>query len=587
MNVPLAYYRDLLVTYVKPQSTRVVALALLLFSSVGLQLVSPQILRAFIDAAAPAQGNTRGQLANISIIFISAAVLQQVVSVAATYVGERMGWTATNALRADLALHCLRLDPSFHKARTPGELIERIDGDVTALANFFSQFIVQILGNLLLLVGVLVVLWAEDWRVGLTFTLFATLVLATMNSVRKIVVPYWTAERQAIAELFGFLEERLAGAEDIRSSGASAYVMQRLYGRTRERIRTGRKARLMGSIQWITLIPLFAAGTSAAFVLSAYLFVQGEVTIGTAVLIYTYTWLLFRPLNMITRQIEDLQKATAGIVRIRELMQTRSALEDGPERRFPSGPLSVEFEGVDFGYGEDELVVHDLSFHLEAGEVLGLLGRTGSGKSTIARLLFRLYDPARGVIRLGAVDLRQARRAALRRHVGMVTQEVQLFRATVRDNVTFFDEQIEDHRIMQALDDLGLGEWCRSLPDGLDTMLGAGGSGVSAGEAQLLAFTRVFLKDPGLVILDEAASRLDPATERLIERAVDKLLAGRTGIIIAHRLATIQRADTIMIMEDGRIGEYGPRGRLAGDPHSRFAGLLRAGRQAVTTSARA
>jgi len=159
----------------------------------------------------------------------------------------------------------------------------------------------------------------------------------------------------------------------------------------------------------------------------------------------------------------------------------------------------------------------------------------------------------------------------------VVTQDVQLFRATVRDNLTFFNPSIQDERLLQALGELGLQEWLAKLPDGLDTMLAAAGSGLSAGEAQLLAFTRVLLKDPGLVILDEASSRLDPATERMVERAISRLLHNRTGIIIAHRLSTVQRADTILILDEGRVVEHGDRLQLAADPSSRFAGLLRTG----------
>jgi ATP-binding cassette subfamily B protein/ATP-binding cassette subfamily C protein len=216
--------------------------------------------------------------------------------------------------------------------------------------------------------------------------------------------------------------------------------------------------------------------------------------------------------------------------------------------------------------------------------VLGVLGRTGSGKTTLARLLLRLYDPTAGTICLGGVPAPAARLHALRRRVGMVTQDVQLFQASVRDNLTFFNRAISDVQIMDALDGLGLRDWLRGLPDGLDSELGAG-IGLSAGEAQLLAFTRVFLRDPGLVILDEASSRLDPATEQLVERAVSKLLhpkhGQRTGIIIAHRLATVQRADDILILEGGRMLEYGPREQLARNSDSRFAQLLRTGMEEV------
>jgi len=223
-----------------------------------------------------------------------------------------------------------------------------------------------------------------------------------------------------------------------------------------------------------------------------------------------------------------------------------------------------------------------VSVRLEPGQVLGLLGRTGGGKTTITRLLFRLFDPQEGAIRLSGVDLRDVHLAEVRQRVGMVTQDVQLFHASVRDNLTFFDRTISDQRILEALAELDLLDWYRALPDGLDTTIAPGGGSLSAGEAQLLAFARVFLKDPGLVILDEASSRLDTATERQLERAVDRLLEGRTAIVIAHRLSTVERADSIMILEDGRIVEAGRRLRLAEDPSSRFRGLLRIGLDEVS-----
>jgi ATP-binding cassette subfamily B protein len=211
--------------------------------------------------------------------------------------------------------------------------------------------------------------------------------------------------------------------------------------------------------------------------------------------------------------------------------------------------------------------------------VLGLLGRTGSGKTTLSRLLFRLYGPTSGAIRFGDVDIRDIALHDLREHIGMVTQDVQLFQATVRDNLTFFNRRIGNDQIERVLKELRLWDWVQSLPDGLNTPLASGGQGLSAGEAQLLAFTRVFLKNPGLVILDEASSRMDPVTENLLDQAVDRLFHAppRTGIIIAHRLQTVQRADDILILENGSVVEYGARERLAADPGSRFYSLLQTG----------
>lgn len=572
-------YRHLLATYLAPQGRLVALLALLLCGDIALQLVNPQLLRIFIDTITSTGVQT--SVLGIALLFIVVALLQQVVKIIATYYSERVGWTATNALRVDLALHLITLDMGFHKKHTPGELIERVDGDVTALANFFSQFVIKVLGNLLLLVGVLVVLLFQDWRAGLALALFTLIALLLINSVRNVAVSRWKRFRQASAELYGFLEERLHGTEDIRSSGAQGYVLRRLYGYTRQRFRTARSARVMSVAVWTMPILTSLLGTMVAFLVITWFYQRGEMTLGMAFLIFYYTQLIFQPIQAITDQLDDFQKASAGFVRIRELLQVQSELEDGPGVTFPKGALDIEFEQVSFGYGEEEMVVHDLDFHIEAGEVLGLLGRTGSGKTTITRLLFRLYDPVKGTIRLGGQELRAARRADLRDMIGMVTQDVQLFHASVRDNLTLFDQGIDDRRILQALETLGLRDWYDELENGLDTILATNGGGLSAGEAQLLAFARVFLKDPSVIILDEASSRLDPATERLLERAIDTLLQGRTAIIIAHRLSTVQRADSIMVLDDGGIREYGSRLQLAADPDSYFSHLLHAAHEEV------
>jgi ATP-binding cassette, subfamily B, bacterial len=589
MSLPLKHYKDLLMQYLKPQWHRVLLMVILLFASVGLQLVNPLVLRYFIDTVIA--GGQALSLTIAGMIFISIALTNQAVSVFATYISQKVAWTATNSLRIDLVAHCLALDMAFHKAHTSGELIERIDGDVNTLSNFFSEFVVHLLMNAILLVGILIVLFLVDWRVGLGLTVFTLVALIILLRLRSFAVPFWKANRQVDADFYGFLGERLAGTEDIRANGATSYIMWRFYMVLRKWLPINRKASLAGYSMWTTTLALFALGDALAFLMGAYLWSTGAITIGTAYLILYYTTLLGQPIEQIRNQLQDLQQAGASIQRVEELLRTQPAIKDGlepqstvpgnAEKSLPPGALTVEFDNVSFGYTADNAILHDVTFHLQAGKVLGVLGRTGSGKTTLARLLLRLYDVQQGEIRLGGLAIRGARLRNLRQRVGMVTQDVQLFHAKVRDNLTFFNRSIPDERILEVLADLGLTAWYRSLPEGLNTILGSDGEGLSAGEAQLLAFTRVFLADPRLVILDEASSRLDPATEQRIERAVSKLLVGRSGIIIAHHLATVARTDEILILEQGRILEHGTREELARNSNSHFYHLLQTGLEEV------
>ena len=475
MDVPLSRYRRLLAVYLRPQWPRATALAGLLVVGIALQLLRPQIVAAFIDAAvggAPAE-----RLAAGAALFLGVAALGQVVAVAETYLATNVGQQATNALRADLALHCLRLDPQFHNTHTPGELIERVDGDVDLLSNFLSRFAVQVVGNVLLLGGVLVLLARVDPRFGLAFGALTVVAFAVLRTVQPIPVPYRAAARQSSAALFGFLEERLSGVEDLRANGAVAYTMRRLYERMRDLLGKERKGFVLGSATGASTPIILTLATAVAFVLGAALFRAGEITLGAVFLVISYTELLRQPIEQLSREAQDLQRATAGIGRIQDLLETRSVVVDGPGDPLPDGPLPVAFEGVDFAYDADSPTLQDVTFRLQAGEVLGLIGRTGSGKTTVSRLLFRLYDPTAGAVRLGGVDLRRARLADVRRRVALVTQEVQLFQGSVRDNLTMFDPAIAEERILEALRALELGPWLATLPAGLDTVLGPGGRG--------------------------------------------------------------------------------------------------------------
>ncbi|MEP7191061.1 MAG: ABC transporter ATP-binding protein, partial [Roseiflexaceae bacterium] len=307
-------YVTLLTTYLGPQRRRATLLAVLLLSSIGLQLLNPQVIRFFIDTAQAGRADSLLLLA--AAVFIVAGLVQRAIAFGAVYVGENVAWAATNALRADLARHCLRLDMAFHKTHTPGELIERIDGDVSALDDFLSQFTIRLLGNGLLIAAILVLLLREDWRLGLGMIVYTFVAFAALMSAQRLGTRRWAAERQADAQVFGFLEERLSGTEDIRAAGAEAHTLRRLDLLMDDMLKKNRAAKLVSNLTFVITNFLFVIGYGLGLAIGAYLYTQGDVSIGTAFLVVYYIGMLSAPLESIREQAQNFQQANASIGRV-------------------------------------------------------------------------------------------------------------------------------------------------------------------------------------------------------------------------------------------------------------------------------
>ncbi|RKP44499.1 ABC transporter ATP-binding protein [Cohnella endophytica] len=566
-----------LLQYLRPVKWRMVLLLFMLLISIALQLVNPQIVQRFIDQATGS--GTVSSLLALAGLYLVVAVLNQLFTVALDYLGNDVAWRSTNRMRADLLKHTLRLDMRFHNRKTPGEMIERIDGDVTHMSNFFGMFIVQIVGSFVLLTGILGYMFVHSLPIAATMTAFTCLSIGVMFAIRNLGVKSSQEERQANASLFGLIEERISGIEDVQANGGVPRLMNRYHRAMRAVFRSGLKAWMLRVTPWNATVILFTIAVTAVLLISVRLYLHGEITLGTLFLFFQYTQMLNDPMEQLGNQLQEFQKAKSGMLRTRELLSSRSEIEDGVEEALPDGPLSVSFEQVSFSYNEEQQVLHEISFDLKPGERLGLVGRTGSGKSSISRLLLRLYNIDDGIIRIGGVDIRSLRLKALYRRVGMVTQDVQLFDGTLRDNLTLFNPNLSDEEVFETTDRLGLRPWIEAMPLGLDTRLTTGGASLSAGEAQLFALTRVFLTKPSLVILDEPSSRLDAATEAALQTAVDQLLERCTGIVIAHRLSTLDNVDKIMVLRQGRMIEFGARDALAQNPSSEFFRLLQSDRQ--------
>ncbi|MEA3501696.1 MAG: ABC transporter ATP-binding protein, partial [Actinomycetota bacterium] len=373
--IPVRAYFTLLTDYLRPLRPRVALLSVVLFGTIGLQLLNPQLIKRFIDGAL--EGRGASALIPLAVTFMLVAVAQQAMAIWSTYLAEDIGWTATNRLRANLTDHVLRLDMGFHKGHSPGELIERIDGDVTALSNFFSAMMIKVVGNGALVIGVLVMLWLESWIVGLSVTIFTALALGAMTGLHRVAVPRWKAIRATAAEAFGFVGEVVEGAEDITANGAGPYMEERFDGIQRRWLPQTIRGWMGWAWMWSTTIVLYGLSTSIVFILGSWLFGIGTLTIGSVYLVFHYVEMTRHPMEQIRAQMEDLQKAGAAIARVDELMTTQTKLKAEGDQAINGGALRVEFDDVTFSYADEdgaEIVLHDVNFDIAPGRVVGLLG---------------------------------------------------------------------------------------------------------------------------------------------------------------------------------------------------------------------
>jgi ABC-type multidrug transport system fused ATPase/permease subunit len=559
-----------LVAYLRPERARLGALSAVLVVAMLAPVAGPLLLGDAIDEAL--QGGAAVDVVVPAATFLAVTLGGDLLQVLVTWWSVRLAWRVGNRLRLDLARHALGLDLEWHSRHSPGLLIERLDGDIEAIVKFSSTAVLQLFGNAILLAGVLAVSIAVDWRAGALIAASAAAAVLLIIRLRAVAVPAHDAEREVQARLYGDLEERLGGLEDIRGNGAGDYAVHRLTEHSSRWWHAARRAALSDGA-YAVAGSASTVGTVLTLGLGVWLNRQGQLSIGATLALFRYSQMIREPVERMAEQIREMQKAAAGARRAARLLATRATIVDGRGTPLPAGPLAVDLDGVTLVYDSGKVALDGVDLYLDPGTRLGVVGRTGSGKTSLGRVLTRLWDATEGTVRLGGVDVRDTTDDELRRRIAVVSQDVELLDAPLRDNLTFFGAlDAGDDAVWDVLDEVGLGPWAAGLPDGLDTRLDA--RALSAGEAQLIALARVLLSDAGLVLLDEATSRLDPATEATLAAATERALAGRTAVIIAHRLSTLDEVDEICVVHGGRIVEHDLRTTLAGDHRSHFAGLL-------------
>jgi len=553
----------------RPDRWRWAGLGALVALAAALTITGPLVIRRIVDTAT--DGTTSAEITRLASIFLAIAVVSQFLAVVVSWLATVLAWRTTNELRVSMTRHVLGLDHEFHRTHTPGELIQRVDGDITSVSEFLGQVVTKAAGAALLVGGMIAVLSVLDWRLGLGMAVYVAMALVVVLRGRHRAVSESSDEMGALGRLYGGIEERLTASEDLRANGAADHVAWRFVEDSEGALVSAVRRERAFLVMWWFVQGAVAAGWVLALVVGAVLVGRDTISIGTAFLLFQYVLLIARPLEEVVHELETVQKANGAMVRVAELLDIRPMIVDTGTRHPPSGPLTIEASGVAFDYGDDRPVLRDVNIRIDAGRSVGIVGRTGSGKTTFSRLVLRLVEPTGGLVSLGGVPIGEIPLDELRRRVALVPQEVELFAGSLRDNVTLFDDEPTDAAVIDAMRRVGLGALAEG---GIDRPLGAGGAGLSAGEAQLLALARVWLRDPDVLVLDEATARVDPETEQRLEAAVVELMRNRTTLIIAHRLTTLHSVDEIVVFDHGRIIEHGNRADLVGDDDSRFARLL-------------
>ena len=474
-----------------------------------------------------------------------------------------VGQSVLASLRERIFEQLQRLPLRYFDRHPVGDLMSRVTNDVDTLNQLLSQGLTQLLGSLLGLVGIVVAMLVLDWRLALVcFAIIPVMLLTNVFFARRARRAFRTT-RQTVSDVTAGLQEEIVGVREAQAFNRTEANIERF----RERNAANRAA----NVQAVAITAAFAPtidvlstlATAVVIGYGGYLVLAGTLTVGLLTAFLIYVQQFFRPIQLASQVYTQAQAALAGAERIYNILDEEPEPPDPPEaQKLEEVEGRISFEEVTFAYEPSRPVLHDVSFEIEPGQTVALVGPTGAGKTTIANLIPRFYDATEGSVRLDDHDVREVERSSLRRHIATVLQEPFLFSGTVAENIGYGRTDATRDEIEAAARAVSAHELIRALPRGYDTPLGTGGGTLSGGQRQLVSFARAVLADPRILILDEATSNIDTRTEALIQKALGTLMRGRTSVVIAHRLSTIRNADLILVVESGRIAEHGTHASL-------------------------
>ena len=547
----------------RPYRGRVALMVVALLFATAAALAPPPLAKLAIDEGIVP--GDEGTLTLVVIAFLVASVVYFFATYAQTYLVGWVGQRVLQDLRVRMFEHLQSLSVSFYSRRQAGVIISRLTNDVTALDQLVTDGVVTLFGSSLTLIGTAVILWVLDAELALiTFAVFPVLGIASLV-FRIISADAYRATREKVAAISGYLQETLSGVRVVRLFAQERRHGAR-FGVLNEDNREANLTTVKLNAAYFPGVELLSAIVQAGILLYGGMqAIEGEVTIGVLVAFIAALQNFFDPIQQLSQLYTTYQAGMAALDKIFELLDEEPDLVDAPGAiELPAVRGEITFDGVTFAYPgrADAPALAEVDLVIPAGQTVALVGATGAGKSTFAKLVARFHDPTTGRVLIDGHDVRDVRQRSLRSQLGIVPQEAFLFSGTILDNIAFGrpDATLEDVRA--AARAIGADDFIAGLPDGYDTQVGERGASLSAGQRQLVAFTRALVADPRVLVLDEATSNVDIHTETRLEEGLRRLLAGRTAIVIAHRLSTIRRAGRIVVLDGGRVVEAGTHDEL-------------------------
>ena len=495
-------------------------------------------------------------------LLVGLLLLQAVVQYFHTYMSDWLGQFIIRDIRTTLYRHLLSLRLKFYDRTPIGRLVTRNVSDIETLASVFSEGIAAIVGDLLQLVFIIGFMLYTDWKLTLvSLSVLPLLIISTYVFKEKIKVTF-NDVRNAVANLNSFVQERLTGMSIVQIFGSEAREFEKFKDINKEHRRANLRSVLYYSVYFPVAEVIQAMGIGLLVWFGARQVIQAEIELGVLVAFILYIQMFFRPIRLIADRFNTLQMGVVSSERIISLLDSKEHLSDTGTYVPEKLAGAVDFKGVWFAYNEPEWVLKDISFSARPGETIALVGATGAGKSSIINLLNRFYEYQRGEICIDGRHIKEYDLASLRRSIGVVLQDVFLFSDTIDNNISLNNPEISLERIKEAARLVGADKFIERLPGGFEYNVMERGATLSVGQRQLISFVRALVYDPRIIILDEATSSVDTETEEMIQAAIDKLMRGRTSLVIAHRLSTIQKADKIIVMDQGEIKEEGTHEEL-------------------------